>query len=81
MKVADSYVYLGINFTARSGKFSMIQATRDRTTRAFVALAMLERGCHQTHFQEPRTKGWLFDTLVTRALLYAALVWAPGLSG
>ncbi|MCO5602246.1 hypothetical protein L7F22_056374 [Adiantum nelumboides] len=41
---------------------------------------MLERGCHQTHFQEPCTKSWLFDTLVTPALLYAAPVWTPGLS-
>ncbi|MCO5586104.1 hypothetical protein L7F22_040043 [Adiantum nelumboides] len=41
---------------------------------------MLERGCHQTHFQEHRTKSWLFDTLVTPALLYAAPVWTPGLS-
>ena len=81
IEIADSYVYLGITFTARSGRFSMTQAARDRTTRAFAALAMLERGCHQTHFQEPRTKGWLFDTLVTPALLYAAPVWAPGLSG
>ncbi|MCO5546787.1 hypothetical protein L7F22_000223 [Adiantum nelumboides] len=41
---------------------------------------MLERGCHQTQFQEPRTKGWLFDTLVTPALLYAAPIWTLGLS-
>ena len=35
---------------------------------------------HQAHFQEPRTKGWLFDTLVTPALMYSAVVWAPGLT-
>ncbi|MCO5610564.1 hypothetical protein L7F22_064803 [Adiantum nelumboides] len=29
---------------------------------------------------EPRTKGWLFDTLVTPTLMYAAPVWAPSLT-
>ena len=29
--------------------------------------------------QEPQTKGWLFDSLVTPFLLYASVVWAPGL--
>ena len=43
-------------------------------------MAMLERRCHQAHFQEPRTTGWLFDTLVTPALMYSAVVWAPGLT-
>ncbi|MCO5574914.1 hypothetical protein L7F22_028709 [Adiantum nelumboides] len=80
IEVVKSYVYLGITFTARTGRFSMAKATWDRTTRAYAALAMLERGCHKTHLQEPRTKGWLFNTLVTPALLYAAPVWTPGLS-
>ena len=54
----------------------MAQATKDRLTRGYVALAMLERQCHQAHFQESRTKGWLFDTLVTPSIMYAAIVWA-----
>ena len=58
----------------------MARAARDRLTRGYATLAMLERQCHQAHFQEPRTKGWLFDTLVTPALMYAAVIWAPGLS-
>eukprot|EP00249_Psilotum_nudum_P003576 c17033_g1_i1 orf=1-558(+) len=40
----------------------------------------MERQCHQAHFQEPRTKGWLFDTLVTPALMYGATIWGPGLT-
>ena len=58
----------------------MAQAARDRLTRGYAALAMLEGQCHQAHFQEPHMKGWLFDTLVTLALMYAAVVWAPRLS-
>lgn len=58
----------------------MRQAAIDRLTRGYTALAMLERRCHQTHFQEPCTKGWLFDTLVTPALMYSAVVWAPDLT-
>ncbi|MCO5607799.1 hypothetical protein L7F22_062000 [Adiantum nelumboides] len=30
--------------------------------------------------EEPRTKGWLFDTLVTPALMYASAIWGPGLA-
>ena len=77
--VVTSYVYLGVTFTSLPGPFTMRQAATDRLTRGYAALAMLERRCHQAHFQEPRAKGWLFDTLVTPALMYSAVVWAPGL--
>lgn len=33
--------------------------------------------CSQIQFQEPRTKLWLFDTLVTSAMLYGVQVWGP----
>ncbi|MCO5600752.1 hypothetical protein L7F22_054867 [Adiantum nelumboides] len=81
VEVTDSYVYLGTTFTATTRRFSMASAARDRITRGYATLAMLERRCHQAHFQEPRTKGCLFDTLVTPALMYAAPVWAPSLTG
>ncbi|MCO5570832.1 hypothetical protein L7F22_024560 [Adiantum nelumboides] len=58
----------------------MAQAARDRITRGYAALATLERTCHQAHFHEPCTKGWLFDTLVTPAMMYAAAIWASDLS-
>ena len=38
-----------------------------------------------SYFQEPQTKGWLFDSLgsfdslVTPSLIYASMVWAPRL--
>ena len=38
-----------------------------------------ERQCHHAYFQEPRSNGWLFDSLVTPSLMYALVVWAPGL--
>ena len=79
VEVVGSYVYLGVTFSARSGKFSMTQAAKDRLTRGHASLSLLERQCHQAHFQEPRTKGWLFDSLVTPSLMYASAVWAPGL--
>ncbi|KAH6554830.1 hypothetical protein KP509_1Z303800 [Ceratopteris richardii] len=80
IEVVTSYVYLGVTFTSLPGPFSMRQAATDRLTHGYAALAMLERRCHQAHFQEPRTKGWLFDTLVRPAMMYAATVWAPGLT-
>ncbi|MCO5558046.1 hypothetical protein L7F22_011621 [Adiantum nelumboides] len=69
IEIIGSYVYLGMTFTATSGAFSMAQAARDRLTRGYSALAQMERECHQAHFQEPRTKGWPFDTLVETGLL------------
>eukprot|EP00249_Psilotum_nudum_P024953 c29331_g2_i2 orf=1-1479(+) len=80
IEITSSYVYLGVTFTATSGAFSMTQAARDRLTRGYSALAQMERECHQAHFQEPRTKGWLFDTLVTPALMYGVAIWGPGLT-
>ena len=79
VEVVGSYVYLGVTFSARSCKFFMTRATKDRVTRGHASLALLERQCHQAYFQEPQTKGWLFDSLVTPSLMYASVVWAPGL--
>ena len=79
VEVVGSYVYLGVTFSACSGKFSMTQAVKDRLTRGHTSLALLETQCHQAYFQEPRTKGWLSDSLVTPSLMYASVVWAPGL--
>ena len=31
------------------------------------------------HFQEPQTKGWLFNSLVTHSLVYVVVIWAPRL--
>ena len=36
--------------------------------------------CSQVQFQEPRTKLWLFDTLVASAMLYGVQIWGPSIS-
>lgn len=54
VEVTPSYVYLGITFSSTGGRFSMRQAAHDRLTRGYASLALLERQCHQSHFQEPR---------------------------
>ena len=36
----------------------------------YAALGDLERQCAHLQFQQPRTKLWLFDTLLTPTLLY-----------
>lgn len=46
-----------------------------RLIRGQGALARLERQCFQTHFQDPPTKGWLFDTLVRSTTMYDAPFW------
>ena len=78
VEVVRLYVYLRVTFSARSSKFSMTQATKDRLTRGYASLRLLVRQCHQKYFQEPRTKGWLFDSLVTPSLMYTSMVWAQG---
>ena len=50
VEVVGSYVYLGVTFCARSGKFLMTQATKDRLTRGYASLSLLERQCHQAYF-------------------------------
>lgn len=72
-----SYVYLGVTF--KGPQFSMREAADARLTRGFAALGALERQCAHIQFQEPRTKLWLFDTLVTPTLLYGAPIWGPSL--
>jgi len=76
--IVHSYVYLGVTFTGP--RFSMVPAADARLTRGYAALALLEKQCFQAHFQEPRTKHWLFDTLVTPALMYGAPLWGPDVS-
>ena len=79
MKYTDAYTYLGVVFTGP--RFSLRRATETRLTRVYVALERLERMCSQVQFQEPRTKLWLFDTLVASAMLYGVQVWGPSVGG
>ena len=58
-------------------KFTLKKAVDNRLSRAYAALGGLEGMCSQVQFQEPRTKLWLFDTLVTSAMLYGVQVWGP----
>ncbi|MCO5603414.1 hypothetical protein L7F22_057564 [Adiantum nelumboides] len=75
VEYTDAYTYLGVVFTGP--KFAMKKAADNRLSRAYAALGGLERMCSQVQFQEPRTKLWLFDTLVTSAMLYGVQVWGP----
>lgn len=54
-------------------------AAEAKYTRGYAALGALERQCTYVQFQESHTKLWLFDMLVTPALLYGSPIWAPSL--
>ncbi|KAH7422442.1 hypothetical protein KP509_12G008600 [Ceratopteris richardii] len=71
----DAYTYLGVVFSGPI--FSMRRAAESRWTRAYAALGRLEMICSQVQFQEPCTKLWLFDTLVTSAMLCGVHIWGP----
>ena len=77
MEYTNAYTYLGVIFIGPI--FSLRRVVETRLTRVYVALGGLERMCSQIRFQEPRTKLWLFDTLVAFVLLYGVQVWGPSL--
>ncbi|MCO5608531.1 hypothetical protein L7F22_062742 [Adiantum nelumboides] len=58
----------------------MREVATSRRTRGYAALAHLEKMCSLVQFQEPKTKLWLFDTLVTPTLLYGVQIWGPSLN-
>jgi len=75
VEYTDAYTYLGVVFSGPM--LSLRRAAQTRLTRAYAALGKMERMCSQVQFQEPRTKLWLFDTLVTSAMLYGVQIWGP----
>ena len=50
-----------------------------RISRGYAALARLERQCYHSHFQDPRTKSLLFDSLVRPAGMYGSPCWGADL--
>ena len=79
VEVVGSYIYLGVTFNPHLGKVLITHASKDRLTRGYASLLLLETQCHQTYFQNPRTKRWLFNLLVTPFLMNASMIWALGL--
>ena len=71
------YVYLGVIFFGPC--FSLRRAVDARLARGYATLGSLENQCAHIQFQEPRTKLWLFDTLLTPTLLYGVEVWGCSL--
>ena len=69
VEYTDNYTYLGVVFSGPVLSFK--DAAKTRLTRAVTTW------CSQILFQEPRTKLWLFDTLVTSVMLYGVQVWGP----
>ena len=75
VEYTDAYTYLGVVFSGPV--LSLRKAAETRLTRAYAALGNMEKMCSQVQFQGPRTKLWLFDTLVTSAMLYGVQIWGP----
>ena len=68
VEYTDAYTYLGVVFTGP--RFTLRRAAETSLSRVYAALGGLERMFSQVQFQGPRTKLWLFDTLVASAMLY-----------
>ena len=77
VEIVDSYTYLGVVFS--SPIFTMRPAMQARISRGFAALARLECQCYHSHFQDPRTKSLLFDSLVCLAGMYGSPWWGADL--
>ena len=74
VEYTDAYTYLGVVFSGLV--LSLRRAAETRLRRAYAALGRMERMCLQV---EPQTKLWLFDTLVTLAMLYRVQIWGPSI--
>ena len=75
IEYTDNYTYLGVVFSGPALSFK--DAAKTRLTRAITALGRMEKLCSQVQFEEPRTKLWLFNTLVTSVMLYGVQTWGP----
>ena len=77
VEYADTYTYLGVVFIGP--RLSFKNAAKTRLTRAITAMGKMEKMCSQVQFQEPCTKLWLFNTLVTFVMLYGVQIWGPSI--
>ena len=73
-----TYTYLGVTFIGP--RLSLWEVVCAWLSHGYAALDTLERHCAHLQFQEPRTKSWLFDTLVTLTLLYGVEMWGQVLT-
>ena len=78
VEYTDTYTYLGVVFVGP--KFTLKKVADTKLSKAYAALGGLERMNSQIQFQEPRTKLWLFDTLVSSAMLYGVQIWGPSVN-
>ena len=66
VEVVGLYVYLGVTFNARSGKFSMTLAAKDRLTRGYVSFSLLESlGSRATTFHVYAIRETIGDDAIT----------------
>ena len=77
VEYTNAYTSLGVVFNGPMHSFK--SAAKTRLTRAITAMGKMEKMCSQVQFQGPRTKLWLFDTLVTAVMLYGVQVWGPSI--
>ena len=68
MAHTQSYTYVGVTF--KHPQFPLEEAACARLSCGYATICALERQCAHLQFQEPQTKLWLIDTLVTPTLLY-----------
>lgn len=76
MEYVSSYVYLGVVFTGPMFSMRGVEVARLTCSLGQFREDVLTR---DVQFEEPRTKPWLFETLVTSTLLCGVQVWGPSL--
>ena len=67
-KVLDVYQYDKDNMTMPTENNELKvetdrSSTKDRLTRGYTSLSLLERQFHRAYFQEPLTKRWLVESI------------------
>ena len=78
VEIVNSYTYLGVLLSGSI--FTMRPAMQARISKGYVTLAKLEQQCYHSHFQDPRAKSLLFDSLVRPTGMYSSPCWRADLS-
>ena len=76
VQVSDSYVHLVITLTSRLGRFTM-PGSLWSSNKSICFIGYVREEMPLGTFPGARMKGWLLETLVTPALMYATPVWTP----
>lgn len=73
IEITTLYIYLGVQFTGP--RFGMHQALQPRLSKGYGSLALIERHCFQSQFQDISSKQYLMEMIIRPTVLYGSEIW------